>query len=285
VEASGKRYIIYGSRKDVFTFWHLADLHIWNSACDFKKVKQDIQTIKDDPFAFWQGGGDYADYIGFDDKRFDPDCVPQNTLVKDMGKLGKKQAEEVRGLFEPIKHKCLGLIEGNHEKQYQRRKDQSDLHSWLCTELNVPNLKYSALFDVVFSRQTTKDPKLLYEKYLKLYDCRTVRFFVHHGAGFAQTPGGKLNRLIQFMQMFDADIFFCAHVHDQVGRRDVTISANESCTKLTERVKLGVVSGSYLKTYSQGTTSYGEQRGYRPTTLGSAMVSIKPQTGEIKGEI
>jgi hypothetical protein len=46
-----------------------------------------------------------------------------------------------------------------------------------------------------------------------------------------------------------------------------------------------VISGSYLKTYAQGVTSYGEQKGYEPTTLGAAWVAIKPQTRDIWGRV
>ena len=111
------------------------------------------------------------------------------------------------------------------------------------------------------------------------------RFFVHHGAGFAVTPGGKLNRLIRFMNYFDADIFMLGHVHDQIGRREVSIGANADCSKLVTRTKLGVISGSYLKTYEEGVTTYGEQRGYSPTVLGSAVVTIVPDKRTVRGEI
>lgn len=286
MEASGKRYIIHKSRKDKFLIWNLSDLHWWNGACDKKSIRRDINIIKNDPFSFWIGGGDYADYIGYTDKRFDPDCVPDNAKIKDLGRLGDVQVREVAKLFEPIKHKCLGLLLGNHELQYQRAKQQANLHAWLCTELGVPNLEYSALLDVVFCRMKSRgDPKIVTVHPGDSCHSSTFRFFVHHGAGFATTPGGKLNKLIQFMQMFEADIFMIGHVHDKTGRREPAIGANEPCDKLVEKQKIGVISGSYLKTYAQGETTYGEQRGYRPTTLGAATVSIVPETREMHGEI
>ena len=111
------------------------------------------------------------------------------------------------------------------------------------------------------------------------------RFFIHHGAGAANTPAGKLNRLIQFMEYFDADIFFMGHVHDQKGQRLVQVAADSTCTKLVEREKIGMVSGSYLKTYDQGTTTYGEKRGYRPVKLGAVSVSIKPYHREVRAAV
>lgn len=287
MEASGKRYIVHPSRSDRLTVWNLSDIHYGNKACAVNVLKADVEHIRTDPYDFWVGGGDYAEYIGLHDNRFDPDSVAEILKVKDMGHLGKTLMESVRDLLKPIRHKCLGLLLGNHEKKYQVATEQTHLHAWLCTELEVPNLEYSAMFDVVFVRNPhVKSPRLtMTNPYQGKYSRQSFRFFVHHGAGYAQTPGGKLNRLVKFMQMFDADIYMVAHVHDQVGRRLVQVGADDNCTKLRERVRLGVISGSYLKTYAKGVNTYGEQRGYEPCPLGASHVSILPETREFSGEI
>ena len=286
MEVKGKQYIVYGSRKDVFKISNLADIHYGNKACALGEVKTDIKRIANDPYHFWVGGGDYADYIGMTDRRFDPDIVSENIKVADLGRLGKKLTEDVRELLYPIRHKCLGLLYGNHEKLYSRWQEQGDLHAWLCSELEVPNLGYSAIFDVVFTRTTgVKKPKLTRERPPTTYSARTYRFFVHHGAGFATTPAGKLTRLIRFMTYFDANIFMVGHVHDQEGRRQIQIGANSACTRLIEKKKLGLISGSYLKTYEQGVTTYGEQRGYEPTVLGMATVTISPDKNDFWGAL
>jgi len=286
MEASGKRYIVHGSKTDEFRIWNLADLHLMSAACAEEKLQADIDAIHDDPHSFWLGGGDYAECISYKDKRFDPDSVDRKVTVQELGEIAKAGYERVRDLFAPIKHKCLGLLMGNHEKTLELHTQQSDRTIWLCNELGVPNLRYCAMFDLIFARRTgVRQPKLRFEPTEGRADSRTFRVFCHHGAGFATTPGGKLNKLIQFMNSFDADMYFCGHVHDQVGRRQVDVAANDDCTKLQERVRLGVISGSYLKTYSQGITTYAEQRGYAPVTLGAAFVKIKPYTRELRGEI
>lgn len=278
MQAAGKRYILHNSKSSVFKIWNLADLHLMNPACARERIAKDIKKIESDPYSFWLGGGDYVEYIGYKDKRFDPDAVADYVTVKDLGKLYLTGAKEVRDLFWPIRKKCFGLLLGNHEKKYALATEQEDRHGWLCSELGVQNLQYCALFDVVFTRgKRTSCPVLSCTPGTKSSSVDwTVRVFCHHGAGYAQTPGGKLNRLVQFMQSFDADVYFCGHVHDQVGRREPSIGANSACTRIVEHEKIGVVSGSYLKTYAQNCITYGEQRGYRPTTLGAAVISIKP---------
>jgi predicted phosphodiesterase len=285
--AAGKKYVWHSSRSDTFKLVYFSDLHWLAKACAEKEVLRTRDEILADPFTFWIGGGDYGEFIGFGDaKRFDPDAVSERVSVKDLGRLGKVTYTQIRDLFEPIKHKCLGLIVGNHEQQYMRRLQQEDLHGWLCTELGVADLGYSCFMDVVFCRTAgAKNGPILTDRPGKERHDQSFRVWCHHGAGAAQTKGGKINRLTSFMRNFDADIFFMGHVHDQMGARLQVLEANADCTKLTNRTKIGVVSGSYLKTYAQGVTSYGEMKGYEPTTLGAAHVQIRPDTREVWGRV
>ena len=293
MQAAGTQWITYPSRKTEVRIWHLSDLHWMSESCAEGKLKSDIQEIADDPNAFWTGGGDYAEFIGYRDKRFDPDAVAKRITVQQLGRLAQVGYHEVRDLFLPIRHKCLGLLQGNHERQYELHTEQQHWTTWLCKELDVLNLGYCALFDVVLRRApSAKVPKLL--KDAPKHDgasCNSwkVRFFAHHGAGFAQTPGGKMNRLVQFMNSFEADVYMAGHVHDQIGRRQPIIAANALCTELQTRDRVGIVSGSYLKTYALGTTSYGEQKGYPPVNLGAASVTLVPGNGSkpnrIKAEV
>ena len=289
MEAAGKRYITHQSCTERFTITNFSDLHVGAAACAEGALQEDIQKMADDPYAFWIGGGDYADYIGYTDgKRFDPDSVADWYSVADLGDLGRKSVERVRDLLLPIKHKCLGLLLGNHEKAYQRHNQQEGLHGWLCAEMGAPNLGYCALFDLVFIKQAKVGlPKLVEKRGAKAKtSSASFRVFCHHGAGYAQTAGGKLNRLIAFMQRFDADMYFCGHVHDRVARRMAQIGADANCGKLVQRERIGVVSGSYLMTYAQGVTAtYGEQRGYEPVPMGSSSIIVVPHTRELHASV
>ena len=288
MEASGKRYIGYRGRADEIKVLCFTDLHLMNKACAVKRLKEDIEKVRVDPNCFWLGGGDNAEFISVNDKRFDASCVSLDLSIADLGNLGRVGIELVAKTFEPIKHKCLGLGFGNHESSYERTKEQQHLHSWLCCHLGVPNLGYSSLFDIIFLRtNTVTSPKILHKvpAFNKRSNAWGQRIFHHHGAGGAQTPGGKLNRLIRFMEYFDADIYFVGHVHDQIGKRVVQIGANRSCTKLEGRTKLGIICGSYLETYAQNVVTYGEKRGYSPVPLGPVQVKFIPDKKEVYGEI
>jgi hypothetical protein len=291
--AAGKRLIIYPNNGDIFEIWNLSDLHLGSRACAEDMIQRDINKIKENPNAYWLGGGDYCDFISHTDKRFDPDAVAESISVKDLGQLGKKSMEMAKEMFIPIRDKCLGLLYGNHELSFMKDKVQQNLHAWLCTDMGVPDLGYCCLMDVSFIRNVYKDKKknksILYFENPRLGKnlgpSYCIRVFAHHGSGFATTPGGKLNKLIQFMNNFDADVYFLGHVHDQVGRRQASITADQDCKKLIARERLGVISGSYLKTYEHGTTTYGEQKGYAPTTLGAAKIIVNPYKKTFQGEV
>lgn len=290
MEAGGRRYISHPSRKDKFRIWNIADIHTGNLACAEEKLKGDVKEIQEDPYSFWVGGGDYAEYIHYSDKRFDPSCIDQNT--KDhLGMIGMAQAKHVKELLWPIKDKCLGMLFGNHEQKYAVGMNQESLHQWLCCEFGVENLGYCAFMDLVFVRLPgSKKPKLTRESLSATTpNGEGSRFkqrcFLHHGCGHAITRAGKMNKLQEMMRYFDADIYFAAHVHEQLGITDVQITTDEACTKLKDRVRVGVITGSYLKTYAQGITTYGEIKGYRPTLLGSVYVTIEPDKKEVRAGV
>jgi predicted phosphodiesterase len=288
MEATGKRYIIHPSRSDVFSIWNIADIHLGNKSCSKERVKADIERVRADPYSFWIGGGDFADYISPHDKRWAAGAIDGDIIsVSDLGKLGHKMYEEVKKLFDPIKHKCLGLAKGNHESKYMNVKEQSDLHGWLCTALGVPDLHYSALMDLCFLRTAGCKTPTLSSSPAKhnTYTSTPFRIALHHGFGSSTTPGGKLNTLIKFMQNVDADIYFMGHVHEQKGQRQVRLTADADCKHIRCKETVGVITGSYLKTYASGTTSYGEEKGYSPTPLGAARVQINPETREVRGDV
>ena len=286
MEAAGRRYIQHSSRSDVFTLWFLGDIHLGAPGCEQSRLKADLMQIAADPHSFWIGMGDNWDAISHRDKRFAADALDDEAKLN-IGRLGKFYAEKIESLFRPARHNCLGLLLGNHELKYGIDNDQEDLHAWLCQELEVQNLRYSSILDLVFIRRSGSKLKLSYTFPGNQNDKKSnvFRVYVHHGSGGAATPGGKLNTLIKHMAMVDADIYAIGHVHDQKAQRMIQLGANADCTKITERQRLGVVSGAYLKTYQSGVTGYGEQKGYAPCPLGPAKVRIWPDKRIFKSEI
>lgn len=108
-----------------------------------------------------------------------------------------------------------------------------------------------------------------------------LRVFIHHGAGAANSTGGKINRLKAFVDMVEADLVMTGHLHDALSKPFLRLSTNELVTEITQKGIMGLITGSYLKTYAQGFTGYGEMRGYAPSTLGATRARFTPETGEL----
>ena len=247
----GGQYIIpYRSKASVFDLVPLGDSHIGNRACAKDKLKEDIERIRVNPNARWLGTGDYCEFIGYQDKRFDADAIAENISVSNLAELGFVLMREIRDLFMPIKDKCIGLLQGNHERSYEVRFQQR-LTEWLAMELETKCFDYSTIFDIVFRRTTNSTRGTA--------SAQAFRVYAHHGAGFAQTSGGKLNRLIKFMDTWPrADIVIMGHVHEKKVHFKVPLDGDAKCGKIIQFQQLDVVTGSYLKTYCEGVTTYGE---------------------------
>jgi hypothetical protein len=286
MQCGGVRYIQYPSRRDKIRLWLLSDLHNGNASSSIKKFKQDVDHIRKDPSSFALLGGDMCDFINFSDPRFDAGSVRSDITVQNFKEHGKFLMAEVRDMLRPIQHKIIASCYGNHEATYQK-KAENDLHAWLCAELMCTNLQYGGLFDLLMARTPSRPLSLSPIGTMGTAvrgDCYKLRIFLYHGAGAAATAGGKFNRLIKTMGI-DADLIFMGHVHDQIARRQSLLGADTTCKNLVYKTKLGVVSGSYLATYSEKTVGYGEMKGYDPTTLGAAKVTIVPQTREFWGDV
>ncbi len=211
--------------------------------------------MADDPFSFAFLGGDLAEFIGLNDPRFDTKSVPDILSVADFGALGDVLMKKVKDLVWPLKSKLLGAVQGNHEEVYMRRQSQEQLMQWFCTELGIKYLGYSALIDIVFIRDSKFEiPRIINldearnEEGIKTGDSSSFRIYIHHGFGNALTEGGKLNTLIKLMERFNADIYTVGHVHDPSAKPIVLVGANETCTKLTDIYRAGLITGSYVKT-------------------------------------
>ena len=142
----------------------------------------------------------------------------------------------------------------------------------------IPDLAYSALMDLVFVRvpnlKKWRGPTRV--RRVNGNTSYSVRIYQHHGSGAARTSGGKLNTLIAKMREFEADLYFVAHAHEKQDQELPIIGANHDCTHLTEHRRVGVRTGSYLRTYAQGQTGYGEIAGFPPSCLGARAVEISP---------
>jgi hypothetical protein len=281
MQPTGSRLILYGDKDAEFSLYDVADIHFGNRGCAKHVLERDMTRIAKDPYSFWVLGGDYCDFIDWNDARFDPECVDVDMTVNDMAELGAWLVRGVMKFLLPIKDSCLGAGIGNHEKKYMTGKAQADIHETVCKGLESPDLKYSGWFDLYFEHrpdfagcQLIKNPKL--EQMRQPGQVR-LRVLVHHGFSAAATSGGRMIALKKALDMVDdADLVMLGHLHEQIAKTNVRIGVDETCQTLRAKSSMGLITGTYLRTYSMNQTGYGEMRGYPPTTLGATRAVFIP---------
>ena len=249
-------------RGQSFRIYYVADQHIGNAGADLKRMKEDVKQILDDPHAYWIQGGDAIDaVVPSDKKRFDPD-----TVVSRLDNVVLDQIKTFEETYEPIADRCLGILRGNHEEQIRLRHHVNVLEG-LCLKWNVPSLGDTAFIRLVFSRGKNGAS-----------GSSSIILFAAHSNVAGRSGGAKVSRLETLLGYFDADIYMIAHGHKKVSHVSTLLSmAKEGKPRLITKKKIGVMTGSYLRSYQKGISTYAEKGLYPPSDLGAIAVTIDPE--------
>jgi len=242
----------------------LGDIHCGTRHCAEDRVRRQVEAIAKEDDAYWIGMGDYGEFITQRDPRWDFNVI--SPWVRPSN-IATDQTNWLADLLTPIKHKCIGLLDGNHEITLKMHSD-TDATANLCEKLDVPYLGYSCW--VVFNFQRTKTSHHI------------IKGVFTHGTGNAVTKGAKLNKLERFMNSFEARIYGYAHMHEIITDTKAYMSLSES-GQIKERERVGAVTGCWFRTYSQGVSaSYGEMKCYPPTVMGCPRFIIMPDESKVE---
>ena len=233
-------------------------------------LRKKIREVAACPTALVLTGGDLGEFISPRDKRWD-DKVIADWLVDDRDNIAEAQTDYIYNLFKPIEpEQWIGALEGNHEDA-MRKFGGVDVQKNLCKRLNIINLGHSAWVRLRFCRENSNERHV--------YHCVFT-----HGAGWAVTPGAKMNRLNRFMAAFDARIYGMGHMHDIICHTQPFLELSEASI-IRQKERVGAVCGCWFRTYSQGiSASYGERKDYSPTSMGCPRFVINPTSGMVRVE-
>ena len=169
-----------------FSLVPLGDTHYGSPQCNEKFFLSTVELIKKERGTFCVGMGDMV----------------ENALVGSVGDIyeqtysPREQLKRVVKILEPIKHKILFVIDGNHEHRTTRVSSLKPSED-MAALLGVPYGGFScyARFKV--------DAK---------YGVFTAYF--HHNSGGGYTKGGKVNRSVKLREITPtADATFSGHMH------------------------------------------------------------------------
>ena len=224
-----------------------ADWHLGSAQCDIPFVKQIIGEVKDDPIAYWYGGGDLMENALIGSKS---DVYMQTMPPGD-------QMDYIVELLSPIKEKGLFTIAGNHEQRTMKmcglRPEQL-----IAKQLGVPFLGFSV--GAVFQLSDCKSPSS--------FNC-----YFHHSWGGGFLKGSKVNASEKLQQVVrTADAVFTAHTH--IASRVQSTWYDFGRKKMIEKTTVSYIVGSAL---SYG-GSYAEERGKPPASTEAIKVTLVGST-------
>jgi|TARA_Y100000296_G_scaffold60572_1_gene70229 hypothetical protein len=279
-----------------FTLIGLGDIHEGNAGCDLDALQRVVDKIRDNDTYYWMGMGDYIEAINFSDKRFDPRQVSRKYRNGSIDRICQEQIETVCEIFYPIRKKCVGLLRGNHEETVRANYHYDCLYD-MWRHLNDIKVGIKGKSETAkVNVDSVKNPTVRL-----LYDAAVVRLsFVNsseksrhpwkisfdvygtHSNIAGRKPGGKLNRIVDIMAYWSTvDVVMTGHGHDQPVASSTVLSFNRY-GKFISRDRRGFMCGSFLKTYTLGSTSYAEKAGYSPTEIGTPSVQFNPAQEKIR---
>ena len=225
----------------------LGDLHVGNSNADLEFFKRRIGEIsKQDVYVI--GMGDWCDAIVPSDSRFNIDTVDSEYLN---GNLILKQYDFVLKQLDRIQDKIIGLHTGNHDSKIKKTM-YTDYVQYMCDELEVPYLKWSALTKLQFVRSGRSASYTIYST---------------HGNWGGGLKGNKVNRIESLDASYDADIYMVGHSHDLFATYTLQPYLNQN-GNIGEKLKLHVNTGCFLRGIVEGNDSYAEEGNMKPNRVG-----------------
>jgi hypothetical protein len=259
----------------------IGDIHLGAAACDIGHFRRTVAQVAADKTARWIGMGDYGDFILPEDPRWSMSAFDWKRLGyrkgrPDLRNLGQEYLGFVRRELEPIKGQCIGLLDGNHD-DVMKNKYHVDVVGALCDDMKVPYLGYTALVrtEVVIDNGSKGGRVWAFD------------IFAEHGAAGGGTDGNAVNSLQKRGMEFDAAVYLKGHVHKRATGPSRTI-LGWGKGKIAVRDKVFVLTGTYLKGYSEFETTYGERKGYPPNEIGGTVVRVKvkrSENGAVDGRI
>lgn len=256
---------------------HLTDLH--DGAPDFAEAafKQRVQSIAEDSGARWTFGGDGGDLIRFNDRRYQPtELAPRYRQATDMRYA---TLESLERLLAPIKDKCWGLCEGNHERKYDEHYGGKFLVE-LCCNLGLERLYVGYRGFVHVNFELTKTLRVS-----QLID-------LQHGWQAGRSSGAFVNQAERELSMTEADIVLRGHSHKPGRHMAVTLGVTNDCQRVHRRHRTVVNGGSWRYGYRDNLEPihrdhlsevegdlWSEAKGFRAEHLGGPIVELRVDAG------
>ena len=245
------RYFRHEVPDNTVTLYPFVCWHLGATQSDECFIREMIARVKDDPAARWVYMGDAGECVT---KHSKGEIFHQTMDLTEQVNYFKK-------LVEPIKHKGLFGVRGNHGNRVFKETGL-DFDDVLCSKVGIPYLGVSAFWHLVLKRKGSNS--------VCAFD-----IFTHHGLDSGATISSKVNKAKALNQLVMADAIFSAHSHIccEIPPRHVAVLADN--TTAVEKVKWLTTHEYICGCAYDSRTGYAEDKGYSPILPAHLAVTFK----------
>ena len=229
----------------------LGDFHFGDEMSDWEHIQKMLKHIAETPNAYCILGGDLMD-----------SAIASS--IGDTYAANLSPMEQLRlcvQIFEPIKDKILCILHGNHENRHYKTNG-IDLTALMADQLGLRD-RYSPTTALLFIRFGERQNCSQHHRKM------AYTVYATHGSGGGRKEGGKINRLADYAQIVDADVYICWHTHLPASFRTSYFRPSMANSSVTKVSKL-FVNGAAALEYG----GYGDVQGYKPSDTTTPVIFL-----------
>lgn len=246
------------------------DIHRDSPAHAGEKWKEFLEWAKQQENALFLGMGDYLDSYSTSERRiiYSHD-LHESTAEREQDET-KKRIQSLAGELSFMKGRLIGLLGGNH---YPVLAGGITGDNYLANLLGTEYLGACSAIKLSFQRSGRNRGS-------------SVDLFAHHGRGAGQTAGGKFNAVERLSTVCEADIFLMGDNHARgaipLGDKLRIVTHGDGVCLRTRQSWIGRT-GSFLKAYQPGRSSYVVDSALQPSSLGWISFMLTPRRSQQGG--
>ena len=239
----------------------VADYHWADPNSDHDKIAEDLAYIHNHDNCFCILNGDLMD------------CAIASSIGDTYGATLSPMDElrECVKLFEPIAHKILCVVPGNHERRHYKTNG-IDLTELMCRQIGVED-RYSPTTALLFLRLGEQTGKQHNRKV-------AYTIYVSHGNGGGRKEAGKIQRLVDLSTIIDADCYVVGHTHLPALLKDSLARPCMANNSITYGTRLYINTSAKLN-YG----GYGEVGGFKPPCTDTPIIHLSGTRKEMRATI
>lgn len=235
----------------------IGDVHIGDKYCNFDRLKETINYIKENEDCYTILNGDILN------------CALKSSVSDTYNETmtPMQQLKVAYDIFSPIKEKILGCSTGNHCDRVAK-ETSVDMMSILMKELGLED-RYVGEAGYLFlhfgEKKKGRKAPMTYTIYFK------------HGSSGGKTTGAKANKLVNMSNICVADLYIMNHHHQQIGTKKA-IYVPEYGNQALIYKEMNYLMGNSFLDYG----GYGEKYGYHPTSTSRCEAILDAQKRKVK---